>query len=198
MCCERVIAIDINEERLRMAQHNARVYGVHHKIDFIAGDFFALAPQLRGDVVFLSPPWGGPSYRYSDACDLRSMPVDSIHAIETALQITPNVCAVLPRNSDMASLQSRLPASLSFEVELNYLDQRLKTLTCYFGTLEQPLGAVQWRSGAVCQARYSLDSCFYRATIVQTDSARRTCLVHYSEYGNVEWLPWSELRELRE
>jgi len=58
--CERVVAVDIDAERLRLAKHNATVYGVADRICFVHGDFLELAPRMRADVVFLSPPWGGP------------------------------------------------------------------------------------------------------------------------------------------
>lgn len=57
-----VIAIDIDPLKIEMAKHNATVYGVEHKIEFIVGDFFEIAPTLKADLVFLSPPWGGPNY----------------------------------------------------------------------------------------------------------------------------------------
>ena len=60
MTCDRVIAIDIDQYKIAMARNNARVYGVEHKIEFIVGDFFQIAPKLTADAVFLSPPWGGP------------------------------------------------------------------------------------------------------------------------------------------
>ena len=37
------------------------------RISFIQGDFLQLAPQLKADVVFLSPTWGGPKHNYVDA-----------------------------------------------------------------------------------------------------------------------------------
>ena len=58
--CERVIGIDIDASRLSLAAHNARVYDVSDRVQWLHGDFMALAPHLRADVVFLSPPWGGP------------------------------------------------------------------------------------------------------------------------------------------
>lgn len=57
-----VIAIDIDPEKIKIARHNAEVYGVADRIEFIVGDFFQVAPLLKADVVFLSPPWGGPNY----------------------------------------------------------------------------------------------------------------------------------------
>lgn len=43
------------------------------RIDFLQGDFLQLAPRLRGDVVFLSPPWGGPNYLTAEVFDIRTM-----------------------------------------------------------------------------------------------------------------------------
>lgn len=57
-----VIAIDIDPHKIELARHNATVYGVADRIEFIVGDFFKLAHTIQADMVFLSPPWGGPSY----------------------------------------------------------------------------------------------------------------------------------------
>ena len=61
--CDRVIAIDIDSNKIKMARNNARVYGVEAKIEFIVGDFFSIAPKLVADAIFLSPPWGGPEVK---------------------------------------------------------------------------------------------------------------------------------------
>ncbi|CAF4937784.1 unnamed protein product, partial [Rotaria socialis] len=57
-------------KKIEMAKQNARVYGVEDRIEFIQGDFLKLAPTLTADVVYLSPPWGGPSYGTIDIFDL--------------------------------------------------------------------------------------------------------------------------------
>ena len=41
--CERVYAIDLDDGRLQIARHNARVYGVEDRIEFLHGDFMQLA-----------------------------------------------------------------------------------------------------------------------------------------------------------
>lgn len=42
-------------------------------------------------MVFLSPPWGGPSYLESDTFDLHSMTPDGFEIFELAKKISPNV-----------------------------------------------------------------------------------------------------------
>ena len=103
-----VIAIDIDPVKVACARHNAELYGVADRIEFIVGDYFNLLPHMKvlvspaaclsllllppllplpshllpslhqcADVVFLSPPWGGPSYTTSSIFSLHSMtPLD--------------------------------------------------------------------------------------------------------------------------
>ena len=65
-----VIAVDICPERVRLARFNAGVYSVQDRIQFVVGDFFQVAPRLRADAVFLSPPWGGPQYANAEVYDM--------------------------------------------------------------------------------------------------------------------------------
>ena len=88
MKCSFMTAIDIDRKRLEMCKNNARVYGVDHKISFILGDFMRLSRSSFGplnedprvDVVFLSPPWGGPAYINQDEFDLRCEQYEDIYS----------------------------------------------------------------------------------------------------------------------
>jgi len=42
-----VIAIDIDPIKLQCAVHNAKIYGVENKIEFILGNFMNVAPMLK-------------------------------------------------------------------------------------------------------------------------------------------------------
>ena len=68
-----MIAIDIDPVKIACARHNAVIYGVADRIDFLVADFLVVAPQLRADVVFLSPPWGGPGYTEAEVFDVQTM-----------------------------------------------------------------------------------------------------------------------------
>lgn len=57
-----VIAIDIDPKKIKIAKHNAKIYGVSNRIEFIVGDYVTLIHSFKADVIFLSPPWGGPNY----------------------------------------------------------------------------------------------------------------------------------------
>jgi hypothetical protein len=103
LTCERVIAIDINPERLAMAKHNAEVYGVADRIEFILGDYLTLLLALflsfhiyleltvvhQADVVFLSPPWGGPEYINRPYFSLGLMPINGYELLRFVFPPSP-------------------------------------------------------------------------------------------------------------
>jgi 23S rRNA G2445 N2-methylase RlmL len=102
--CVLVIAIDIDPKKIEIARHNAELYGVADRIQFIIGDYFTLAPTLKADVVFLSPPWGGP-----DLMNLEEYKLSYImpekggikHMMSLTRQITSNIALHLPKNTNI-------------------------------------------------------------------------------------------------
>ncbi|EAU90675.1 Tgs1 protein [Coprinopsis cinerea okayama7 len=165
--CNRVIALDTSPVRLALARHNAEIYGVADRIEFILADYISFANTLASstpkstsesnssstkqriiDVVFLSPPWGGPSYLASvdtngDAVETTEHPsytLDSILPIPgtelftLSRKLTPNIAYYLPRNTSIDEI-SKLAPNESIEVEEEWMGNKLKALTCYFGGL---------------------------------------------------------------
>ena len=135
--CNHVIAIDIDPTRLACAKHNAQIYGVESRISFILGDFFQLAPHLKADVVFLSPPWGGPEYISTEVFDVETMiqPVSGRAMFNVASQITDNIAFFLPRNVDIEQVASLAQPGSRVEVEKNILNCKVKTIVGYYGKL---------------------------------------------------------------
>lgn len=135
--CERVIAIDIDPHKIELARRNAAVYGVEDRIEFIVGDFFQVMPHLKADVIFLSPPWGGPEYLENEVFDLKTMDgrMDGYDVFETALKVSPNIAYFVPRNTNVDQLSSLAGPGGRVEVEQNLLNRKIKTLTAYYGEL---------------------------------------------------------------
>ncbi|XP_021724135.1 uncharacterized protein LOC110691505 isoform X2 [Chenopodium quinoa] len=133
---KHVIAIDIDPKKIDYAHHNAAIYGVEDRIDFINGDSFSVAPTLKADTVFLSPPWGGPDYLKVKSYDITMLqPHDGQFLFNTFKATASLIIMFLPRNVDFLqlaelSLSSDTPWSL--EVEKNYLNGKLKAVTAYF------------------------------------------------------------------
>lgn len=104
------------------------------KINFVCGDVVTSFPTIVVDVIFLSPPWGGPSYKNDiyQLKELRVSHIDGLQLLKCALQVTQNVAFYLPRN---VSLRDVIDLGVPFEVEKNFLNGKLKAVTLYFGDL---------------------------------------------------------------
>uniref|UniRef100_U5ERS4 Trimethylguanosine synthase n=1 Tax=Corethrella appendiculata TaxID=1370023 RepID=U5ERS4_9DIPT len=135
--CQKVIAIDIDPKKIEMAKHNSKVYGVEDRIEFIVGDYLKLADKLVADVVFLSPPWGGPQYLKDEIYDLEKslQPVSASELIAVTRKITKNIGIFLPRNSNTQQLTMLAGNNGAVEIEQNFLDRKLVALTAYYGEL---------------------------------------------------------------
>lgn len=143
----RVVACDDDLSRLKLAANNAAIYGVSHAIDFVQGDTLASFKRMalltrngsfedEYHMIFLSPPWGGPEYLSVQNFDLRAVFVSGknfVELLQLALEITENVMIFLPRNSDLQPLTDAV--GVPFEVEQNYLNGKLKSISVYFGLL---------------------------------------------------------------
>ncbi|CAG8467702.1 18244_t:CDS:1 [Acaulospora morrowiae] len=135
--CRRVIAIDIDETKLICARNNAKIYGVYDRIDFILGDYFKLIPKLKADVVFLSPPWGGPSYISKKNFDLKTMMVlDGEKLYHETTKITNNIAYYVPRNVDPQQLADFAGRGNTCEVQQIYVEGKFKTQVAYYGELK--------------------------------------------------------------
>jgi len=153
-----VLAVDLDSVKIKCARRNAEIYGVAERITFICGNFFHVARALLGsrppntgshiDAVFLSPPWGGPTYLQQLVFDLqRDMCPDGDSIMHWASQLTPNICIFLPRNTSIKQLAemaerygvvvegSHGKEEVKLEVEQNLLNKKLKTITAYLGYL---------------------------------------------------------------
>ncbi|KAG8747015.1 hypothetical protein FRC10_002815 [Ceratobasidium sp. 414] len=148
-----------------IAKHNATIYGVADRIEFILCDYISFAnsfsslpksQQRRVDVVFLSPPWGGPSYisgslttgkdadsegAQSSVYTLNSLvPLPGPELFALSSKISPNIAMFLPRNTDVEEISALAPPGQSVEIEEEWTGSKLKALTCYFGGLARGQG----------------------------------------------------------
>ena len=130
-----VFAVDIDPNKIYMAKHNASVYGVQHRIEFIIGDSLRISPNFI-DAVFLSPPWGGPEYLQSDTYELSALkPIPGVQMYQHFRNLSPNLAILLPRNTVQAQIISLASPEEAVEIEGNYLSYKIKTITAYFGGL---------------------------------------------------------------
>ncbi|XP_029647985.1 trimethylguanosine synthase isoform X1 [Octopus sinensis] len=134
--CQYVIAIDIDPVKVGYAQHNAELYGVADRIEFIVGDFLQVVPHLNAvDVVYLDPPWGGPNYLTADVFDVETMELKASDIFAAARKVTNNVAFSAPRNTSTEQLCKLAGEHGKVEIEQNILNNKVKTITAYYGEL---------------------------------------------------------------
>ena len=144
-----VLAIDLDPTKLALARHNARIYGVVDRIEFILGDALTLLPRLGAlaNILFLSPPWGGPEYASAPMYSLDQIQlkggVGGKEMMRRVLEVCPNVCVLLPRNVDLREL-AEVGGGRKCEVEENVLNYKLKTITVYYGEWFLPAPMSDW------------------------------------------------------
>ncbi|KAG9478813.1 hypothetical protein GDO78_012461 [Eleutherodactylus coqui] len=135
-----VIAVDIDPVKLDLAYNNALVYGVADRIELICADFMCIARDLKADAVFLSPPWGGPDYVSAETFDIKTMMSPDGYPLQAlSQQITKNIIYFVPRNTDVEQVASLAGPGGQVEIEQNFLNKKLKTMTVYFGDLIRKL-----------------------------------------------------------
>jgi trimethylguanosine synthase len=141
-----VIALDTNPTRLALARHNAVIYGVADRIEFILADCLSFARSYLSlpstsnrkiDVVFLSPPWGGPSYLSGSATEAAEataqvetgddpsedlilaeahpeyslasiQPIHGAKLFQLSRRISSNIAYFLPRNTNLDEISALL------------------------------------------------------------------------------------------
>lgn len=88
------------------------------------------------DVIFLSPPWGGPKYVHLESFDIQKhIPQDGIEIFKAALNVTENIAYFLPRNANVDQLASLAGPGGYVEIEQNLLNKKIKTIIAYYGDL---------------------------------------------------------------
>jgi predicted RNA methylase len=97
-----VIAVERDAERLRMARHNAQVYGVASRIRFIHGD--AVDHLADAELCFVDPPWGADWNR--ERTDASEFPL--LEAIRASMR---PYLAKLPPSFDTSSTPEATPTA---------------------------------------------------------------------------------------
>ncbi|MES1911615.1 MAG: hypothetical protein MHM6MM_004023 [Cercozoa sp. M6MM] len=119
-------SVEYDRSRYDMLQNNLKVALSPEnlqKVSFLTGDFNALVAsgQLRQQILFLDPPWGGEDYLKSKKLVLRLGSKhlgDCIMNAKTAAPELQIVALKLPKNIDLADLQRHLKGCRGLEVRM--------------------------------------------------------------------------------
>jgi trimethylguanosine synthase len=127
--CDRVYAIDNNQNRLNMTAHNAKIYGVDRKIKFICDDVISLMQTIQADAIFLDPPWGGVEYLKIKNFRLSDFNPDGNVLLDLAFKNYRQVILRVPRQFDLGELKK---FNRKFIAQDNNIRSKLYSKTIYF------------------------------------------------------------------
>lgn len=126
---KQVFAIEKDKTRLEMARHNAGIYGVAGKIEFICGDFFVEALKIKAEGVFIDPPWGGPEYKELEGFKLNNFFPDGNDVLRLAFASFQKVAIKVPDFFDFRELEK---FGKKYEVQDNMINGEVGFRTVYF------------------------------------------------------------------
>ncbi|KAF0769305.1 trimethylguanosine synthase-like [Aphis craccivora] len=132
-----VIAVDIDPYKIKLAQNNAKIYGVADKIEFIVGNFFEISSMLRADVVCMSPPWGGPEYLIDNSFSITSMcknyEFGGFTIFDIVKNIAPNIAFHMPKTTNIFECLWLARFLGRVEVQQNIINQKINSITAFYG-----------------------------------------------------------------
>ena len=141
--CSEVFAIDIDPKKLDICKNNCKIYNCKNNIHFIECDFLKIQSyekiKVKADYIFLSPPWGGISYKNSDIYSIKeSMTPDISEIIKVSLNIVKYIMFYVPRTLRLEEL-FRIISSITknerlfFDIHILKSANKIKALLIIFG-----------------------------------------------------------------
>lgn len=102
-----VNCVELNLDHCAIIKHNAKIYDA--KINVVCGNY--LEQDLKQDVTFFDPPWGGPQYKLKKKLDLYlNYPSGRkcyLHTLfKKALKNSSLVVALIPHNCDTSRINA--------------------------------------------------------------------------------------------
>ena len=141
--CSEVFAIDIDHKRLEICKNNCKIYNCKNNIHFIEYDFLKIQNydkiKVKADYIFLSPPWGGISYKKSEVYSIKeSMTPDISEIIKVSLKIVKYIMFYVPRTlmlNELFQIISQINKNerLFFDIHILKSANKIKALLIIFG-----------------------------------------------------------------
>lgn len=100
---QSVNAVEINPIHCQMLQNNINVYN-RKNVKVHCDDYTKIYHRLRQDVVFMDPPWGGPSYKNKKLIKLQLSRVPVYKVIQKISNRAKLIVLKTPTNFDVGSL----------------------------------------------------------------------------------------------
>ena len=141
--CKTVFAIDIDPKKIDICKNNCKIYNCDDNIYFIKCDFLKIenytTVKVKADYIFLSPPWGGVSYKNSDIYSIKaSMTPDINEIVKVSLRISKYIMFYVPRTlmlEELFGIVSNIKKNnnIFFDIHILKSANKIKALLIIFG-----------------------------------------------------------------
>jgi trimethylguanosine synthase len=121
---KKVIAVDINPAKIKMAKHNISMCGLQDNVDFILGDIRQVFKGLKGDAYYFDPPWGGLEYSKKNKIVFDDFGINIEPLIEEILSLNKQILCKFPLNFDFDEIEK---LKINFSVK-EIIKKQSKTL----------------------------------------------------------------------
>ena len=108
---KKVQAVELDRIRYSMLLHNLRILGCTNATCYHA-NYLEFIHRLTQDIVFLDPPWGGPSYKEKDEVDLFIGDVPLSEVCERLESRTKYVVIKAPTNLNYEKFKAKISRNL--------------------------------------------------------------------------------------
>lgn len=101
-----VQSVEINPTHCRMLQNNIVVYN-RKNVTVYCGDYLTVGAHLKQDVIFMDPPWGGPSYKHKKHVRLALSDVSLPNIVRSIAQTASLIVLKVPINFDVSHILNK-------------------------------------------------------------------------------------------
>jgi predicted RNA methylase len=103
---KHVQSVEINPEHCRMLQNNVKVYN-RKNVTVYCRDYLKMVAHLKQDVIFMDPPWGGPSYKHKKNVWLALSDVSLPNIVQSIAHTASLLVLKVPLNFDVSHILNK-------------------------------------------------------------------------------------------
>jgi 16S rRNA G966 N2-methylase RsmD len=103
---EKVYALEIDPVRYEFLKQNMEILEVKNTETYF-GNLMEVVPNLMQDMVFLDPPWGGPTYKSQKKVDLYLSDIELSFVCTRLIDYTKYIALKVPTNFNIESFEEK-------------------------------------------------------------------------------------------
>lgn len=98
---------ELNETHCDIIKNNVAQYKLIHKVKLYCGDFHEFKENIKQDIIYFDPPWGGPDFKKKNYVELFLGPINIVDLANEYVDKVKLVVIKVPPNYLLEDLQKR-------------------------------------------------------------------------------------------